>query len=190
MFKCFKKKKTPIAHEPLKLNRNYPDKYLDLALKITGTFEGSGYDNISGNFDGQGVSAGILQWCYGQTSLQNKILKPFINEYGTSVLNQYFPSSISESADMSAKSAVRFAKKKMLNGSRMKNDWSMAWRHFLTSPECITIQKKAADSVASKAWAYCEKNNLKSAKAFCWFFDIVTQNGSLKGIEMPTDIRS
>ena len=91
---------------------------------------------------------------------------------------------------MTPKQAVKFAKKHMLTGRikkvNMKNEWKTAWRAFLTTKEAIDIQKKAADSVASKSWYYCEKYKMKNCKAFCWFFDVVTQNGSLKGIPAPT----
>lgn len=42
-----------------------------LSLNITGTFEGvAGWQNLTGNFDGQGISMGLLQWNLGQGSLQ------------------------------------------------------------------------------------------------------------------------
>lgn len=45
--------------------------YLELALNITGSFEGNtGWANLSNNFDGMGVSLGILQQNLGQGSLQ------------------------------------------------------------------------------------------------------------------------
>ena len=188
MFECFKKKpvRRQIQHEPTKLSRNYPRPYLDLALRVTGSFEGSGFDQVTGNFDGQGISAGVLQWCYGQGSLQNKILKPYIDKYGTQVLDNFFPRPISESAYMTNRQAIRFAKKHMLSGKSVKHTWKMAWKQFLTSPETIEIQKKGADSVASKAWFYCNKHKMISAKSFCFFFDVVTQNGSLKNVPKPT----
>lgn len=42
-----------------------------LALNITGSFEGvAGWQNLTGNFDGQGISMGLLQQNLGQGSLQ------------------------------------------------------------------------------------------------------------------------
>ena len=46
---------------------------LTMCLQVSGTFENGGgatYDAVTGNFDGQGISVGILQWCAGQGSLQ------------------------------------------------------------------------------------------------------------------------
>lgn len=47
-----------------------------LALNITGSFEGGrGFANVTGNFDGQGISLGLLQQCLGQGSLQPLLLE-------------------------------------------------------------------------------------------------------------------
>ena len=43
---------------------------LSQAIKITSFYEGSGFDEVTGNFDGQGLSYGILQWNFGQGTLQ------------------------------------------------------------------------------------------------------------------------
>lgn len=175
----------PVVHEDTKLPRPYVGELLDSALSITGKFEGSGFNSVSGNFDGQGISAGILQWCYGQESLQNKILRPAIVKLGIEGVDSFFPSPISHSAKMTGKQAVSFAKSLMLDGTAVKYNWRSAWERFLTSPALIEIQRQACDSVASKAWYYCEKFDMKTERAFCWFFDIVTQNGSLNGIPKP-----
>lgn len=37
---------------------------------LTAAFEGGGYTALSGNFDGQGVSFGFLQWNLGRGTLQ------------------------------------------------------------------------------------------------------------------------
>lgn len=49
---------------------------LALALNISGSFEGgSGWKNITNNFDGQGLSLGLLNQCLGQGSLQPLMIK-------------------------------------------------------------------------------------------------------------------
>ena len=188
--KCFfnpptVKRKVPVHTETVKAFE-YPMTWLNMALKITGNFEGSGFNQVSGNFDKQGISCGILQWCLGQGSLQRKILLPFIQLYGADALNAHFPISISNLVYMSNKKGVKFAKKKMLNRKNLKSEWKFSWKAFMTLPEVIDIQKAAADSVASKAMKYCVQHEMKTLKSFCFFFDIVTQNGSLKGIPKPT----
>jgi len=47
-----------------------------LGLNISGSFEGgSGWKNITNNFDGQGLSLGLLNQCLGQGSLQPLMIK-------------------------------------------------------------------------------------------------------------------
>ena len=134
MFDCFKKKELKIKDQPLKKKQAYPPSYLVTALQITGSFEGSGYNQISGNFDGQGISAGILQWNYGQGSLQNKILRPLIDEYGTEVIDEKFPLPVCQTAYMTPKEAIAFAKKYMLDDKgRLRKNWADGWRS--RSPE-------------------------------------------------------
>ncbi len=49
---------------------------LTIALNISGSFEGAdGWANLSDNFDGQGVSMGLLNQCLGQGSLQPLLIK-------------------------------------------------------------------------------------------------------------------
>lgn len=52
--------------------------YFALALNISGSFEGTeGWKNITGNFDGQGMSLGLMQQNFGQGSLQPLLIKMF-----------------------------------------------------------------------------------------------------------------
>ncbi len=49
---------------------------LELALNISGSYEGAdGWANLTGNFDGQGVSLGLLNQNLGQGSLQPLLIK-------------------------------------------------------------------------------------------------------------------
>ena len=54
-----------------------------LALNITGSFEGNaGWDNLAGNFDGQGISLGLNQQNLGQGTLQ-PMLKTMLQTNGS-----------------------------------------------------------------------------------------------------------
>ena len=49
---------------------------LTLALNISGSYEGrDGWASIAGNFDGQGVSLGLLNQCLGQGTLQSLLIR-------------------------------------------------------------------------------------------------------------------
>lgn len=50
--------------------------YFALALNLTGSFEGrDGWKNITNNFDGQGMSLGLMQQNFGQGTLQPLLIK-------------------------------------------------------------------------------------------------------------------
>lgn len=152
-----------------------------LALQMTGSFEGKGFTEVSGNFDGQGLSCGILQWCYGQGSLQQKILRPYIAKYGSIDGLGIFPGSVDVTASMSAGNAIAYAKLHMLSGIKVKSNWNVAWEKFLARLDVTDIQMTAAKDVLDRAHTMAENWGMgKSPRAICFFFDIVTQNGSIQ----------
>lgn len=61
----------------------YDNTHYALALNITGSFEGHvGWKSIAGNFDGQGISLGLLQQNLGQGSLQPLLINMYRQAYG------------------------------------------------------------------------------------------------------------
>lgn len=174
-----------IIHGPLIAPGNYPMEWLKSAMVITGSFEGSTFNTVTGDFDGQGISAGVLQWNYGQGSLQTKILQPYIAKMGSQLMDSYFPSPVSITSTMTTKQAVAYARKHMLDGKKLRPTWQRAWGNFLSQSVVQEIQMSAASSVGSRAFNDAISNNLRSKRAFCWFFDVYVQNGSLKGIKRP-----
>jgi len=160
-----------------------PYEHLELALRITGNFEGSGFDQVTGDFDGQGISAGILQWNYGQGSLQKKILRPWIDRFGPIDNYVEFPlSTVNSTANMDPKQALAYVRRYMLKGTKVKPDWLSAWKRFMLTDACIELQIEAAHDVAEQAHKVMIDWQLSSARAFCFFFDIVTQNGSMSSV--------
>lgn len=177
---------TPIIHGPVRVPAEVPTDWLNLALNITMAFEGTSWGTVAGNFDGMGISVGILQWNYGQGSLQTKILQPYINRFGTQDLDACFGVKVSESAYLSPKEAVAWAKKNLLHEDGFFNGVrKFEWTRFLRKESVVQIQKEAAHSIASKAFHDARENNLLTARSFCWFFDVYVQNGSLNGITKP-----
>lgn len=172
---------------------DYPQEWLEKALDITGRFEGRGYDNVTGNFDGMGISAGVLQWCLGQGSLQEKILKPYIQLYGSIDALNIFPKKIMDNlAKSSASAGIRTAVNEMHNVSGLfkkkytvKPQWVSAWRNFLNLHTTVEVQKMACETVALRSIRLCKDWDMVTPRSFCWFFDLVTQNGSLEGVKKP-----
>lgn len=154
---------------------------------ITGLFEGAPsleamYKNLTGDFDGMGLSAGVLQWNYGSGSLQ-PMLQEYLTEYGKTKLDSFFKEvkgTISQTASMSTAAARQEALKWQSN-THLNADWATAWKNFLSSPEFKNIQNKYIKAVWDKACAYAIEWNMgASLRAQAFFFDIVTQNGAMK----------
>lgn len=166
-----------------------------LALDTTGSFEGKGFTEVSGDFDGQGVSAGILQWCYGQGSLQEQILKPWVAKHGPIDALRIFPKSVDVTASMNGNQACQYARANMLDinrkGHPMLPAWQRAWETFMGRADVIEIQLASSHGKLLAAYKLAEQWGYpNSPRAICFFFDIITQNGSMKGISKPSANRS
>jgi len=70
-------------------NNSFPDKWWDCILKVTGTFETSHVDwgYVTPDFDGQGLSCGLIQVNIGQNSFQ-----PFFLSFSKKSIEQYMSS--------------------------------------------------------------------------------------------------
>lgn len=148
---------------------------LGTALEITGDFETEGdpWTQITGNFDGEGASLGILQWNFGQNSIQ-----PLIRRAQLHILKKYCP-----------KYWIDIWNAAMTSGTSEVSDWNLRamgpeLKAYLGSPEFKAVQVEAAQAK--------EKATLQAGKSFysepltiqqfCFFFDIMVQSGSLKGL--------
>lgn len=151
---------------------------LEKALHITSKFEGGSYDNLAGNFDGMGISAGILQWNFGTGSLQQ-----LLKMYGA-IPKGTFPLDVNPLKDMSPPDAVHFSMKMQQYG-RVLPEWKKAWKKFLVKPEVVKIQKELASEKGDWAERVMKRWHFDSSRAYCFFFDIRVQNGWMKRVEKP-----
>ncbi len=190
---CFKKKNTSVVGVPQppahpsndstpiptvsKTRDNSWEKY---AYAKTSAFEGSGIDQVTDNFDGQGISLGGLQWCVGQGSLQEKILKPYFKDVKPSTPTEEILFRISS---VSVGEGILLCKKYFLSGSSLKTGVLLELQSFCRKAEAI--QMLAAQELFDRAWSMCEDNQMLTLKSFCFFFDICVQNGSLAGVPKP-----
>jgi hypothetical protein len=169
-------------------------------LALTGAFEtGAGvpdcYCGISGDFDGQGISFGVLQWNFGQGSLQT-LLKDMMSEH-RDVAEQIFGAHLTALAE-----ALGASQEDLMNFARsvqhpVKHTVFEPWRGYAKAlgrtPEFQRIQVKHANGNFQKALALCRQYELWSERAVALMFDIVTQNGSIKSItraQIAADIQA
>lgn len=163
------------------------DEELAVLVKVTGTFESSGdpYEGVSGDFDGQGISCGVLQWNIGQNSLQ-----PLVRAAGKPAVIAEMPkfgeemwtacnTSLSKALKIvrlwqtgaTLKTAVRAELKACMGSKAMRQQQDVAIRKVAEKAEAL-----------ADAWATDRKEPKRTLQELAWFFDIVTQNGSMKGL--------
>ena len=161
-------------------------------LALTGAFEtGAGipdcFCGISGDFDGQGISFGVLQWNLGQGSLQ-PLLRDMITEHP-----EITEAIFGEHVD-ALKKVVELgnnAKQEVLEFSHsiqhpVTHRLFEPWRGYATAlgrtPEFQEIQVNHAQRAYRQACDLCADYGLWSERGTALMFDIVTQNGSIGAI--------
>ena len=160
---------------------------LESCLGISGRFEGGTggprYSLVSGNFDGQGISAGCLQWCAGQGSLQ-VLLQKTLGGYPVSD-DQFAP--IFALKDMKPAQAIPYAVATWgdPSGKGVTASARALWASLLTTPQCVQAQNDLAMAIMTGGlteaakflpWRTDTQEHLRIA---AFFFDLHVQQGSL-----------
>jgi hypothetical protein len=163
------------------------DTELEVLVKITGTFENSGdpYIGVSGDFDGQGISCGVLQWNIGQNSLQ-----PLVKAVGKTEVVAAMPTlgpAMWDACNGPIPAALRTVRG-WQNGTALKAVPKRELQALMGSATMRSEQNAAIRRAAQKAetladkWASDRGTGRRTAHELAWFFDIVTQNGSMKDL--------
>ena len=160
---------------------------LEVCLGLSGSFEGGNgaprYDLLTGNFDGQGISCGCLQWCAGQGSLQT-LLKNTIGSWPVAD-DQYKP--LWAIKDMAPADAVAYAVSQWAtpDGKNLTDEAKVLWQGILNTPQCIAAQQGLAQAIYDAALAEANRylpwlapvdNNLR---IMAFFFDVHVQQGCM-----------
>lgn len=156
------------------------------SLALTGAFETGRlppdcFAVVSGNFDGQGISFGALQFNLGQGTLQPVIavvckndpdgFKMAFADGKSDILLAKMRRPKSEQIAWASSISVR---------GKLVSEWSNAFTRFGELESCRAAQIRAAEAYYSRAAAYCRQYDLKSERAYALMFDIAVQNGSIK----------
>ncbi|WP_374380950.1 hypothetical protein [Dongia sp.] len=163
------------------------DAWLAAALETTGDFETSGnpWAGVTGDFDGMGLSCGVLQWNIGSSSLQ-----PLVIGAGRDAVMATMPKfgAAFWQACNGTKAAGMAIVRGWQMGARLKPEVKAELVFFLAGSAMVAQQMRAAGAVARRAdkaagqWAASRGTAPQAKRDFCWFFDLVTQNGGLKGV--------
>jgi hypothetical protein len=163
-------------------------------MALTGSFETNNslpdcFAGLSGDFDGQGISFGVLQWNLGQGSLQPLLRK--IIKAEPEIVESIFAQNYEELNSMLAAS-----KSKQLDWARsiqnLKHILNEPWNgHFKTlgrQPLFQDIQVESATRLFNSASALCRDFGLLSTRAGALMFD--NRRASATKAEWVEDVRT
>ena len=161
----------------------YPIEYRCLAL--TGAFETSVpppgcFSAVAGDFDGQGISFGALQFNLGQRTLQPLLLEMLRKH--PKVIEDMFHERLGDLGAMLAgdlPSQLAFARRIQDPRCQLYEPWRGMFRALGRTTECQQLQLAHAARYLARARALCERFQVLSSRALALMFDIVVQNGSI-----------
>jgi hypothetical protein len=165
---------------------NVQSDWIHLALSTTGHFEDASqpFSAVAGNFDGMGISVGVLQWNIGSNSLQPLVL-------GVD------PATIHALCPTCGVDLINACKEPRSDGLKLVTAWQVGnqieptilneLKTLARSDEFVAQQVKAATAIAQQAYDttsswYGSWGLPITKQAFCWFFDVFTQNGGLNTV--------
>ncbi|AJP71068.1 hypothetical protein [Sphingomonas hengshuiensis] len=171
-----------------------PANWVAAAVQITPHFETQGdpYQGVSGDFDGMGISCGALQWNIGKNSLQ-----PMVVAVGRPVVLAAMPTIGAQmwTACTGGIGSGLTIVRSWQTGTRLRATPLAELRALMGTPQMRAEQDKRISGKAqtafdrATAWAKEDGGAAPTKRLFCWFFDIVTQNGSLEGLT-PAKMRA
>ncbi len=166
---------------------------LDTVVAVTGRFENSGdpWRGVTGDFDGMGISCGVLQWNIGSASLQ-----PLVKAVGQAVVMREAPTigaDLWKACNGGVSAGLAIVRTWQAN-TKLKAIPARELANLMGSAEMKAQQTSRINVVANRAdalalaWANAAGRPARSLQELVWFFDLVTQNGGLKDVD-HADVR-
>jgi hypothetical protein len=154
-------------------------------LSLTGAFETSRkppqcFAAIAGNFDGQGMSFGALQWNLGQGTLQPMLQEMDSNH--SDIIDAYFGINASSLREMLQKprgEQVAWAISIQDSGHHLVQPWHDQFAALGLTEEYQAIEVERAQQRFNAASGWCGDYDIHSERAVALMFDINVQNGSI-----------
>jgi hypothetical protein len=155
-------------------------------LALTGTFETAAlapacYAGLAGDFDGQGLSFGALQWNIGQGTLQPLFSTMVANH--ADVMSTLFGDNLASFQTMlSSPLAGQLAWARSIQDPlhhTVSDPWKGLFRSLGLTPEFQAIQVQHAATIHDGALQLCQRFGVSTERALALMFDIRVQNGSI-----------
>ncbi len=176
---------SPLAHRPV----------AERCLALTGAFETSMafpdcYGGLTGDFDGQGISYGVLQWNIGQGTVQPLFADMLAAHQ--SVIENIFHDHLDALTNMLAaprKAQLAWARSiQDPNSHRVFEPWKGLLEALGRTAEFQAVETAHAERIHQDALALCRSYQVSTERALALLFDICVQNGSIKATT-ESDIR-
>ncbi len=155
-------------------------------LALTGSFETSAgapecFSALRGNFDGQGISFGTLQWNLGQATLQ-PMLWAMLDQHAD-VMQSVFHDNLGGLQTMLAgpvENQLNWAASiQDRNTFTVYEPWKGLFSALGRTPEFQAVQLAHATNYQRTALELCAEYKVVTERALALMFDIAVQNGSI-----------
>ncbi|MFT8314025.1 MAG: Ig-like domain-containing protein [Clostridium sp.] len=157
-----------------------PDNVVNIAANITKQFEVGASNQIEGNFDGEGLSLGYLQWCIGQGTLQ-PLLNRMDSQYNSEMKSIFGTNydSIHKMLQDTQANQLNWAKSINDSSNNITSSWHSQLVNLTNNQDFIGIEKDAQVYTVHQAMLICDKYKLNTVRGFALAFDIVNQDGGI-----------
>lgn len=158
-------------------------------LALTSSFETGDmppecFCGITGDFDGQGISFGALQWNLGQGTLQPLLHEVFKKhpQVCRDIFHEHFEVVIALK-DSTREEQLAFGRSiQNIRNFRINEPWRGMMRELGRTSEFQGIQANHAAKVHSRAVAMSKEYGLTTERGAALMFDICVQNGSISPV--------
>jgi len=155
-------------------------------LALTGAFETSAmaptcYAGLAGDFDGQGLSFGALQWNIGQGTLQ-PMLAEMISNHADVVAGLFGGNLSAVQTMLAAPRAEQLAWARSIQDPvhhTVSDSWKSLFKALGLTPEFQAIELAHAATIHTAASQLCQRFGVSTERAVALMFDIRVQNGSI-----------
>ncbi|BDX35480.1 peptidoglycan-binding-domain containing protein [Thermus phage MN1] len=144
----------------------------DKALRLVASYEG-GWDALAGNFDGQVLSWGPLQFNLGQGSLYY-----VLRNIPSSVLERHLGREFVEALRGGIHALRNFVLQYVVRGADVLPDWRRRFRALAQTPEAKEAFLKGAEPYFYRAERLLQATEWETERGYVIAFDTAVQNGA------------
>jgi hypothetical protein len=152
----------------------------DRSLQITAAFEGHGFTKLEGNFDGAGLTWGIIGFTWSNNQLQ-EILRTIRAEAPAVYTESFGPLAAQLEEVLAQNQAAQMAFANEItsppDSAGVLSEWKEAFARLGASPEVQSIQMRAVKPAWDTAGQYFQRYGLSSELSMALCFDIAVQIG-------------